>query len=99
MIRFFPTGYNRPPIDNLSGSDRLKDAGMLFHLGSLKVFICSLSCLTISTDSHGTFGSGFLLIGAQVKIFSGHPCISENGQGWPGLSILAFSTSMNSLDF
>ena len=30
-------------------------------------------------DSRRTFGSRFLFIGARVKIFSGHSCISENG--------------------
>ena len=33
MISFFPTGHNRRLINNLSGSDRLKNAGMLFFSG------------------------------------------------------------------
>ena len=47
---FFPTGHIRTLINNLSGSVRLKNAGMLFLLACLKVFICSLRLLTISAE-------------------------------------------------
>ena len=75
MISFFPTGHNRPLINNLSGSERLKNAGMLFFLWPVWRSSSALCVFwQFLQDSRGTFGSRFHLIGARGKIFSGHPC-------------------------
>ena len=44
-----PTGYKRPLINNLSGCELLKAAGIPLRLAVLKVSICTLRRFTIST--------------------------------------------------